>query len=94
MLNFFRQFRFLRHSPTLALAGVALMQPACAEQGPPQGHVQGHMLNALSALNTARDELNQASHNKGGHRVKAIALINQAIEQVNAGIAVGESHGD
>jgi hypothetical protein len=85
---------FLRPSPTLALAAVALMQAACAEQGPPQGHVQGHMLNARSSLNSARDELSQASHDKGGHRVKAIGLINQAIEQVNAGIAVGESHGD
>jgi hypothetical protein len=37
---------------------------------------------------------NQASHDKGGHRVEAIGLINQAIQEVNAGIAVGESHGD
>jgi hypothetical protein len=86
------KIRFLRHSQALAFAAVVLMQTACAEPGPPQGHVQGHMLNALSALNNARDELNQASHNKGGHRVKAIGLINQAIDQVNAGIAVGKSH--
>lgn len=80
--------------PTLALAAIALFQTACADQGPPQGHVQGHMLHALSDLNAARDELNQASHDKGGHRVEAIGLINRAIQEVNAGIAVGESHGD
>jgi hypothetical protein len=88
------KLRFLRHSPTLALAAIALLQGACADQGPPQGHVQGHMLNALSDLNVARDELSQASHDKGGHRVQAIGLINQAIEEVNAGVAVGERHGD
>jgi hypothetical protein len=90
------KIRFLRHSPSFALASVALALVACAEQGygPGPGHVQGHMLNALSDLNTARDELSQASHDKGGHRVNAIGLVNQAINEVNAGIAVGESHGD
>jgi len=88
--------RFLRHSPSLALAFVALIQTACVEQGygPGPGHVQGHMVNALEDLNVANNELGQASHDKGGHRVNAIQLINQAINEVNAGIAVGESHGD
>jgi hypothetical protein len=36
----------------------------------------------------------QASHDKGGHRVNAIEIINQAIEQIKRGIAVGASHGD
>lgn len=84
------KIRFLRHSPTLALAAVALIQTACAEQGP----VQGHMVNALNYLNTANYELGRASHDKGGHRVAAMGLVNQAINEVNAGIAVGESHGD
>jgi len=90
------KIRFLRHSPSLALVTVALVQVACSEQGygPGQPHVQGHMVNALTDLNTARDELSQASHDKGGHRVNAIELINQAVNEVNAGIAVGESHGD
>jgi hypothetical protein len=88
--------RFLRHSPSLALAVVALIQTACVDQGygPGPGHVQGHMINALEDLNVANNELSQASHDKGGHRVNAMQLINQAINEVNAGIAVGESHGD
>jgi hypothetical protein len=45
-------------------------------------------------LNTANYELSRASHDKGGHRVAAMGLVNQAINEVNAGIAVGESHGD
>jgi hypothetical protein len=92
--------RSLRHSRTLALAAIAPILTACAEQsygpgpGYGPGHVQGHMVNALNYLNEANSELSAASHDKGGHRVNAMQLINQAINQVNAGIAVGESHGD
>jgi hypothetical protein len=82
------------------LAGGALMLGACADQGNGpgpgygSGHIQGHMVNALQDLNAANDELSQASHDKGGHRVNAMQLISQAINEVNAGIAVGASHGD
>jgi hypothetical protein len=87
---------FLRHPPTFLLAGAALIFAACADQGygPGPGRVQGHMVNALQSLNAANNELSQASHDKGGHRVSTMRLINQAINEVNAGIAVGESHGD
>jgi hypothetical protein len=86
--------RYLRQST--ALAAVALILTACANEGPVPGpgHVQGHMVNALNYLNEANNELSQASHDKGGHRVQAMGIINQAINEVNAGIAVGESHGD
>jgi hypothetical protein len=52
------------------------------------------MVRALDYLNQANDDLSRASHDKGGHRVNAMGLVNQAINEVNAGIAVGESHGD
>lgn len=48
---------------------------------------QPYMHAARTDLQTANNQLQQARANKGGHRVKAIALINQAIAQVNAGIA-------
>jgi hypothetical protein len=48
---------------------------------------QPHMRNALASLQAARDELQKATADKGGHRVKAIALTNEAIEQVKKGIA-------
>src|ERR1700737_4319677 len=75
--------RFLRHGPSLALAVAALMQTACVDQGygPGPGHVQGHMVNALEDLNVANNEPSQASHDKGGHRVNAIQLVNQAINE-------------
>lgn len=47
---------------------------------------QPHMRAALDAVKTARNELQIASANKGGHRAKAIDLDNQAITEVNKGI--------
>jgi len=67
---------------SIAFTGVALAQSAHADQG--------HMGRALNA----RYELSHASHDKGGHRVNAIQLINQAIEQVRQGVRVGASLGD
>jgi hypothetical protein len=50
---------------------------------------QPHMQNALGDLQAARSELQVAIPDKGGHRVAALSLVNQAITQVQAGIAVG-----
>ena len=50
---------------------------------------QPHMTNALSSLQAAASELQLATHDKGGHRAKALALTNRAITEVQAGIAVG-----
>ena len=50
---------------------------------------QPRMENGLRALQTARAELVAATGNKGGHREKAIQLIDQAIKETKMGIAVG-----
>jgi hypothetical protein len=50
---------------------------------------QPHMDNALAALQTARSELQVAEHNKGGHRVNALRLVDQAIAEVRSGIGAG-----
>jgi hypothetical protein len=47
---------------------------------------QPHMAAALDALHTARAELAASTPNKGGHRVRAINLVNQAIEETQAGM--------
>ena len=49
---------------------------------------QPQMRNALAALQNARNFLNNATADKGGHRVKALEYVNAAIDQVNKGIAV------
>jgi hypothetical protein len=41
---------------------------------------------ALSHLHSARAELESAAPNKGGHRARAIEIVNQAIAEVQAGI--------
>jgi hypothetical protein len=51
---------------------------------------QPHMIAALQALKTARAELEVAEHNKGGHRVKALEIVNRAIKQTERGIEAGE----
>jgi hypothetical protein len=50
------------------------------------GGGQPHMQSAIDHLRSARDELNVAEANKGGHRERAIGLINDAIDQVQRGM--------
>lgn len=57
----------------------------------PVGHAaQPNMEKALASLRQAESYLKQASHNKGGHRAKALELVQRAIKQVKAGIKAGE----
>jgi hypothetical protein len=48
---------------------------------------QPHLVEAIAILQSARAELGRAEPNKGGHREKAMGLIDQAIAEVRAGIA-------
>jgi hypothetical protein len=48
---------------------------------------QPKMKAALAHLQKAHDALQKATADKGGHRVKAIDLTKQAIDQVKQGIA-------
>jgi hypothetical protein len=50
---------------------------------------QPHMVNAKADLRGALSELQAASTDKAGHRVKAIELVKEAIGEVDAGIAAG-----
>lgn len=53
---------------------------------------QPHMDNALDALRNARSELQAAEPNKGGHRERAISLVNQAIDETQMGIDWARRH--
>ena len=48
---------------------------------------QPHMTAGLGLLQSARTELAAATPNKGGHRERAMQLIDQAIGEVRAGMA-------
>src|SRR6185436_11086897 len=53
---------------------------------------QPFMRAARADLQTAKSELQRATPDKGGHRVNAISLVNQAIAQVNQGINFDRRH--
>jgi hypothetical protein len=53
---------------------------------------QPHMTKALALLEDAQRSLKEASHDKGGHRAKAMEHINIAIEEVKAGIEFDDKH--
>jgi hypothetical protein len=48
---------------------------------------QPHMEATVGILQSARAELAKATPNKGGHRERALGLIDQAIAEVRAGMA-------
>ncbi len=50
---------------------------------------QPHMRSALDHLRAAKHELDVAESDKGGHRVAALKLVNDAITEVEAGMEVG-----
>jgi hypothetical protein len=50
---------------------------------------QPRMKDALHHLRAAREALVHAERNKGGHRERAIQLLDQAIAEVEAGISSG-----
>ena len=69
----------------LALVGVAVLLAGFLVGR--ASAAQPHMRAALDHLQAAKTELQLAEADKGGHRVKAIALVNDAITEVRAGMA-------
>ena len=53
---------------------------------------QPRMEAALDKLRSARSNLEAASDDKGGHRVKAIEHVNKAIDEVKKGIEYDRTH--
>lgn len=73
----------IKSAVILALAVAVLnLQTARADQP--------NMQDALHQLRQARAALARAEANKAGHRAKALALVDQAIAEVQAGIDASE----
>ncbi|MEZ5406305.1 MAG: hypothetical protein R3F23_09155, partial [Verrucomicrobiia bacterium] len=53
---------------------------------------QNHMREAMDALNQAKTHLKAATPDKGGHRVRAIHLIDSAMDEIKAGIQYDREH--
>jgi hypothetical protein len=74
---------------------LALLLLGCAEETVvvrPAGADQPNMVASREHLQQARAFLVRAEPNKGGHRVRAIELVDQAIAEVNAGIEFARTH--
>jgi len=80
-----RRFRHFLSFPAVALVVGFAAGNAFAERQP-------HMQAALRALRNARQQLDSAEADKGGHRVKAVELVNQAIREVEAGVRFDNKH--
>ncbi len=78
----------LHRTKSIALA-LALVGIGAIAGGGTALAVQGHMLAARGDLQSAATELNAALPDKAGHRIKALDLVNRAINQVNMGITAG-----
>lgn len=68
----------------VAFAGGAMVGGALADQ--PRMH------SALDHLRAARADLQAATPDKGGHRNRALAAVNTAINQTEAGIRFDRRH--
>jgi hypothetical protein len=55
---------------------------------------QPHMQAALDALKQAEQHLNEAKHDKGGHRAAALKATREAIKHVEMGMKAGDKHED
>ncbi len=53
---------------------------------------QPHMRAALEHLQAAKAELENAEHDKGGHREAALKATNEAIKHVHEGIEFANKH--
>jgi len=53
---------------------------------------QPQMQSALSHLEAAENDLKQATHDKGGHRDRALDLVQRAENQVREGIKYDNKH--
>jgi hypothetical protein len=74
-------------STLLLLAGMGLFA-----QNHQMARHEPHMSAAIGHLRQAKEELQRAAPNKGGHREKAMELVNQAIQQIEEGEQYDEQH--
>ncbi|WP_160003884.1 hypothetical protein [Rhizobium sp. 18055] len=78
----------------IAVSGIALTAGSIAAlvSSPVQAD-QGNMDAALRQLQNALESLHRATPNKGGHKERAAELVEQAMAEVQAGIAYAAEHG-
>jgi len=87
-MNFWKPIAILSSAGLVVLlacgGGEAVVRPA--------GAGQPNMEAARDHLQQARAALDRAEPNKGGHRERAIGLVDQAIGEVSGGIEYARTH--
>jgi acyl-CoA hydrolase len=80
----------MKNTQTALIAIIAggIMAFSQTAHATPQPHLQA----SLAALDTALNELNLATPDKGGYRRMAINNVNNAIKNVNSGIRYSNNH--
>jgi hypothetical protein len=68
-------------APAAAAVPAATPQPAAAPAALPEPHPE--IREAIGALRRAKDHLQHAAHDFGGHRVEAIKAIDESLRQLN-----------
>jgi hypothetical protein len=85
--------RIITMVSTLAvLVGLSVYSLGRPAQNREMAEHEPHMSAALGHLREARAELEKAAPNKGGHRERAMQLVDQAIQQVEQGEAYYQQH--
>jgi hypothetical protein len=79
---------------TLALVGLFTVVVGVGQLRPASAEPQPRMESALRHLREAREELQSASADKGGHREHALDFTTRAIRQVEEGIAFDNRRDD
>jgi hypothetical protein len=67
-------------SPAAAAVPAASPQPAAAPAATPEPHPE--IREAIESLRRARNHLDHAAHDFGGHRVEAIKAIDESLHQL------------
>jgi hypothetical protein len=78
--------------PTEIGEAEAMAAPEPVNEVVPGSERQPHMHNAMLQLREARRQLDEAKHDKGGYRVRALGIIRDAMLQVREGINFANSH--
>jgi hypothetical protein len=80
-----RELGLLATGAVVASGLIAAAKPAAAVPQPDMERAREALINSKHLLEAAADD-------KGGHKIKAVQLIEQAIEEVKAGIEFANTH--
>jgi uncharacterized protein YgbK (DUF1537 family) len=78
----------------LGASTTALTQTTAPQQRPATGGRHPHIVAAGRALQHAARQLEEAAHDYGGHRVRALELVKQAEGELREAVAYANAHPD